>query len=551
MLASLLIKDVVLISSLELDFSKGLIVFTGETGAGKSVLLDSLGLALGARGDASMIKNDADKLIVAADFIVPENHLIQDILKKNDIPVSKYISLKRTINKDGRSKAFVNEEPVNVKTLKALGDVLVDVHGQFETSGLFDVSTHIQILDAFANLNKSCIEPYKNWQDIKRERISLQNIINASKTEEKLIKFNVDELEKLSVKQDEEVILNEKRNILINAEKITSSLNAAYAELAQNHNVDSCLRKAINALSNIENFTGEKLKSAAQALERANIEINDALAIIEAEASLIENNEGELNELEERLFALKDAARKHLTDINNLPTILKNLKQKLENITNGDEILIKFLKDEENAKNNYIKAAAQTRELRQNAAKDLTLKIMQELPELKLEKAKFKVEISQLDEAMWSENGFDKVIFTISTNPNTPFAPINKIASGGELSRIMLALKVNLAKVSPYLTLVFDEVDSGVGGATASAVGSRLAKLANEVQVMVVTHSPQVASKAASHFKVEKNEINKDNVQITIKNLKLKEEKLEEVARMMSGEIITNEARAAALALFT
>lgn len=553
MLQTLSIRNVVLIDKLDLDFQSGLSVLTGETGAGKSILLDSLGLVLGNRAETSLIRHGADKLSVTASFALPKaDNPVCRLLAENEIEVEDGLIIKRTLNTEGKGKIFINDQPVSVKLLREVGRCLVEVHGQFDNQGLLNPASHRGVLDAYgsyAALLEEVKNRYAEFKNVRAAREQAEADIERAKTEEDNLRHWVGELEKVNPVAGEEDELGRRRLELMNAEKIIETLNHAYGILTQGCDVQSALRQAQSAMYKINDMVGGKYSEIIDDLEQAMIEAGEAVNAIEAASENISLNTGELEEIESRLFALKGLARKHQVGIDELPGVLSDFRQKLSNIEFGEEGLNKLRKAEEQAKLSYIRSANELSAARKAAALQLDASVMSELPPLKMEKARFVTRIEKTDEGSWNENGFDNVYFTVATNPNSPQGPLNKIASGGELARFMLALKVNLARTSSVETMIFDEVDAGIGGATAQAVGERLSRLARDVQVLVVTHSPQVAAKGNNHFKVEKS--TNDNVTTTTVRELCSNEKCEEIARMLAGEVISDEARAAAKVLLS
>lgn len=553
MLQTLSIRNVVLIDKLDLDFQSGLSVLTGETGAGKSILLDSLGLVLGNRAETSLIRHGADKLSVTASFALPKaDNPVCRLLAENEIEVEDGLIIKRTLNTEGKGKIFINDQPVSVKLLREVGRCLVEVHGQFDNQGLLNPASHRGVLDAYgsyAALLEEVKNRYAEFKNARAAREQAEADIERAKTEEDNLRHWVGELEKVNPVAGEEDELVRRRLELMNAEKIIETLNHAYGILTQGCDVQSALRQAQSAMYKINDMVGGKYSEIIDDLEQAMIEAGEAVNAIEAASENISLNTGELEEIESRLFALKGLARKHQVGIDELPGVLSDFRQKLSNIEFGEEGLNKLRKAEEQAKLSYIRSANELSAARKAAALQLDASVMSELPPLKMEKARFVTRIEKTDEGSWNENGFDNVYFTVATNPNSPQGPLNKIASGGELARFMLALKVNLARTSSVETMIFDEVDAGIGGATAQAVGERLSRLARDVQVLVVTHSPQVAAKGNNHFKVEKS--TNDNVTTTTVRELCSNEKCEEIARMLAGEVISDEARAAAKVLLS
>ena len=549
MLQSLHINNVVLIDELDLDFAQGFGVLTGETGAGKSILLDSLGLVLGRRAETSLIRKGADKLSVTATFTNIDNPELMALLSENELEQSPEIMIKRTLNTSGVGKIFFNDQPISAKLLKEIGKYLVEIHGQFDNQGLLNPANHRSILDAFGGLDKqvnACKDAYKAYQTAKKKRTDFENNIAKAKEDEENLIHWVKELEQIAPRSGEMDELQARRQELMHAEKIIENLNYAYSSL-QSADVASALRSAQAGIDKANNLVNDKYASIYEALDAALVQVNEAIEEIENASSDISLNANEQESIDSRIFALKDLARKHGCDVDALPEVLLAFKDKLNAITLGEDGLSELRSEEQQKRLAYIEAANLLHQSRVAAAQKLDAHVMSELPPLKMEKAKFITEIKSQDEVHWSENGADEVCFTVSTNPNSPQGALNKIASGGELARFMLALKVNLVQNSALATMIFDEVDAGIGGATAQAVGERLSRLGQKVQVLVVTHAPQVAALGDYHLKVEKNTVS----DITTTRVYLLDEtsRKEEIARMLSGEHITDEARAAAMQL--
>lgn len=551
MLRSLNISNVVLIDRLDIDFDAGFGVLTGETGAGKSILLDSLGLVLGKRAETSLIRKGADKLSVTAVFDNVVNSELTEILQENDIEIdNNELMIKRILNTSGVGKIFVNDQPISAKLLKEIGKYLVEIHGQFDNQGLLNPANHLSILDNFGgyeNLLDNCAKAHKEYKEIIKKRAQAESdILKAKSDEENLIHW-IKELETLSPKSGEMEELQARRQEMMSSEKIIENLNYAYASLTQGRDVSSAIRSAQSGISKANNYVNGKYDEVYAALDRALIEITDVVDQIENLSSQIGINANEQENIDSRIFALKDVARKHGCQVDDLPETLEKFKFMLNSIEKGEDILSDLRKEEQAKRLAYIGAANLLHKARIDTAQKLDALVMNELPPLKMEKAKFITEIKQKNEDFWSDKGFDDVCFTVATNPNSPQGPINKIASGGELSRFMLALKVNLASSTNIPTMIFDEVDAGIGGAVAQAVGERLSQLGRDVQVLVVTHAPQVAALGNYHFKVAKtttNDITTTNIRVLDNN-----ERKEEIARMLAGEVITDEARAAAVKL--
>ena len=548
MLRSLSIRNVVLIDRLDIDFRPQLSVLTGETGAGKSILLDSLGLVLGKRAETSLIRQGEEKLSVTAVFDAePDNRPLQELLSENELDAGDEIMIKRVLNRDGKGKIFFNDQPVSARLLKDIGRCLVEIHGQFDNQGLLNPATHREVLDAFGSypqLSAAVKEAWEAYRAAAKARRAAEADIAKAREEEDNLRHWVSELEKIKPVRGEEAELSARRQELMHAEKIIESLNYAYGAVSQGADVPAALRQAQSAIDKANRYVDGRYDEIYAALDRALIEVSDAMERMENASADISLNADEQESIDSRLFALKDLARKHGVEVDDLENTLAEFKRRLSAIELGEDGIAVLRREEQQKRQSYLEAAANISKARAEAAQKLDGLIMKELPPLKMEKAKFVTMIERLDETSWNEFGFDNVYFTVATNPNSPQGPLGKIASGGELARFMLALKVNLAQSSNVCTMVFDEVDSGIGGATAQAVGERLARLGQGVQVLVVTHSPQVAACGSNHYKVEKS-TSGNITSTTIHELDAKERR-EEIARMLAGEVITDEARAAA-----
>lgn len=548
MLRALAIRDVVLIERLDIDFKQGLSALTGETGAGKSILLDSLALALGARSDAGLIRQGADQASVAAVFDLPPGHPAAVLLSEQGLDCEGgQLVLRRIVETGGRSRAFANDQPVSVGLMRQLGDALVEIHGQFESHSLLNPVTHRAVLDAFgqlAGVNSELRAGFALWRSASSARKQAEADLARSRAEEEELRFQTDELRKLAPVAGEESGLAEKRQLMMHAEKLAEGLNGALQALTRPASVEGALRTAGRQLEKVAEKAGGTLTGAIQALERAAIEADEALAQIERVQTDIDLDPAHLEQVEERLFALKQVARKHGVEVDRLPDLLQKLEGRLADLDGGGKGLARLAQAEAEARETYLKQARRLSEMRQKAAAKLDQAVAAELAPLKLEKARFTTLLEPLPESDWNEFGLERVAFQVATNPGSAPGPLNKIASGGELSRFMLALKVVLAATSPVASLVFDEVDSGIGGAVAAAVGERLKRLASTLQVLVVTHSPQVAAQADHHYQVSKAEA-KGKVTTAIGLLE-PESRIEEVARMLSGAEISSEARQAA-----
>ncbi len=546
MLISLSIRDVLLIDKLDLAFRPGLTVLTGETGAGKSILLDSLGLALGARSEGGLVRPGAQGLSVTAEFDLPEDHPARAILIESDMTPSDTMVLRRAVGADGRSRAYVDDQPVSVGLLRRLGDSLVEIHGQFANIGLLDPSTHLDVLDRFGAVDAAELTAtWRAWRDAIAARQQAEAAFERAQGQQDFLRHAVDELSALSPQPDEEAGLAERRALMMHGEKLIEGINAAMEFLTRQGGVGHGLRSAERILQRVADKAEGRLDPVLAALDRAAIEAEEAQALLEKASAAVDLDPSTLEKVEERLFALRAAARKHGVAVDELAALQQRFAAELSEIETGGEGVRKLKRAEEAAHGVYAAEARRVSAARQQAAKRLDARVAAELPPLKLDKARFVTKIEPRDERDWTSSGIDEVTFEIATNPGLPPGPLAKIASGGELSRFMLALKLVLADSATIPSMVFDEVDSGVGGAVAAAIGERLAKLAEGLQVLVVTHSPQVAARGHQHWQVAKRDDGKGSFVTRIGSLETQERR-EEVARMLSGAEITDEARAAA-----
>ncbi|MCR9175936.1 MAG: DNA repair protein RecN [Alphaproteobacteria bacterium] len=548
MLSALAIRDVVLIDRLDLSFRSGLSVLTGETGAGKSILLDALGLALGARAESGLVRTGRDQASVTAEFDLPTRHPVDDILAEADLdPREGPLILRRVVTADGRSRGYVNDQPTSVGMLRRLGDTLVEIQGQFDQRGLMDPGTHRDTLDGFGGLAQAAsavATAWTGWHAAAKAHTDARAQVERARADEAFLRHAVQELDTLSPQVGEETELSETRNVLANAEAVLQAMNAAADALASETGAEASLGAALRAIERISAKAGGRLDPAVAALERGAAEIQDGLAEIQSAAADIEADGARLQDIEDRLHAIRDLARKHGVEPDSLPVLHREMVDRLASLDEQGGGLAQLSAKEREARSTYETAAKSLSEARHTAAKRLDAAITKELPPLKLDKARFETAVHRLDESKWGPSGMDGVAFQVATNPGAASGALSKIASGGELSRFLLALKVTLAGVHPVPTLVFDEVDSGVGGAVAAAVGDRLARLSDRLQVLVVTHSPQVAAQGAHHWRVEKRADSKSTT-TTVVGLD-EAERREEIARMLSGAAITAEARAAA-----
>jgi DNA repair protein RecN (Recombination protein N) len=551
MLLGLTIRDVVLIDRLDLAFRPGLCVLTGETGAGKSILLDALGLALGKRAEAGLVRTGTQQATVSAEFSVGRNHPAHAILSEAGLDGDiETIVLRRLVGADGRSRAFVNDEPASVGLLRELGDSLVELQGQFEQRGLLDPANHRMILDAFAEhivAPDALAQAWHDWREARQREAEAGRLLAASRDEEDLLRHHLAELDSLAPEEDEEDRLAARRTLLQSAERLAETLTEAIGELDGQAGAQAALARAARRLERTRERAQGLLDSAFAATERAAAETAEALAALEAAARQLELDPRELEKVEERLFALRSLARKHHVAVADLPRLRERMTVRLAELEAGAESVEHFARTTAEARGRFISAAEAVSRRRASTAARLDAGVAAELKPLRLDKAKFRTVLTPLAEGDWGEHGCERVHFEVSTNPGTGFGPLARIASGGELSRFMLALKLVLSGTSSVPTLIFDEVDSGIGGAVAAAVGERLQRLGTNLQVLVVTHSPQVAARGAYHWRVAKSLAAREAV-TRVEELD-EDTRQEEIARMLSGRNVTAEARAAAASL--
>ncbi|MBL4740828.1 MAG: DNA repair protein RecN [Sneathiella sp.] len=550
MLLTLSIRNIVLIDKLDLLFEEGLCVLTGETGAGKSILLDSLALALGSRADLGLIRAGEEKGSVSAEFILPSSHPVFGLLSDLDIESDEPLILRRIISSEGRNRASINDQSVSTALLRSVGDALVEIHGQNAERGLLDAKGHRNLIDLYGQLLKVVKTTSGQFDAMQAVKIALAEAIDKveqARVDEEYLRHVVTELEELAPQEGEEDELAEARSELMHSEKIADALKDAVKALNDHGGVEGKIRTATRAVERVLEKAGSKLDPVLESLERAAVEMSEATMLIDSVGRDLDIDPSGLEAVEERLFSLRAAARKHKCEVANLPQMLESFLSRLRDVEQGDADIQRLTGELTVAREAYILSASGLREKRLKAAKKMDASVMSELGPLKLGSAKFETLVLELPEENWSAAGMDKVEFQIATNPGSVAGPLLKIASGGELSRFMLALKVVLARSGSAPTLIFDEVDRGVGGATADAVGERLSKLSQELQVLVITHSPQVAASGSAHWNIRKGGT-ASKTRTTVERLS-DEQRTEEIARMLSGAIITNEARAAAQSL--
>jgi len=540
MLTRLTISNIVLIERLSLEFGTGLNVLTGETGAGKSILLDALALALGARGDAGLVRRGTDGASVTAVFDTFPN-VVRDILNEAGIDCDDdMLILRRALSADGKGRAWINDCPASVKTLKAVGDALVEIHGQFANHALLDAATHRVALDDFATRNNvnfvavaaATKQAYTEYNNAARKRKELTDMLARAADERDFLEHNVNELSALNVQAGEEEELAGRRAAMMNAEKDAAILADASAAIAPRGNsLDAAVYSVAHILEHIKTTPNPYQEQIDRLYDAAQI-ISDVAGAL----SPTETDTASLDAIEERLFAIRAAARKHRVTADELPDKLTEMITQLNALDNSDAELKKATAEMTRARAEFDKCATELHNARVAAAKELRTQILAELPDLKLGQADFVAEISPTDT---TATGTDAVTFMIKTNPGMPFGALNKTASGGELSRFMLALRVVLAGGAGARTFIFDEIDTGISGATASAVGSRLNRLAHDAQALVITHSAQVAGYADRHFKISKS-VSEDTTKTSVSEI-TGNERLNEIARIISGAEITPE----------
>ncbi|MCD0416283.1 DNA repair protein RecN [Rubrivivax sp. JA1024] len=553
MLARLSIRDIVLIERLDIEFSRGLAVLTGETGAGKSILLDAFALALGGRGDAALVRHGAEHGQVTASFDVAKTHPAFAILKANglddrEVDESGELILRRVQLADGRTRAFINDQSVSVQTLKAVGATLVEIHGQHDERALVDAATHRRLLDAFAGLDKDVAALETLWDGRRTARAALDAHragMERAAREADYLRHAADELKQLAPQDGEETSLAERRATMMQGEKIAADLREAQEAVGGHHSPVASLAAAVRRLERRAGSAPQLVEPAVKAIDAAINALEEADQLLNAALAAADFDPLELERIEERLFALRAAARKYSTPVDSLAALAAQYVADVALIDAGADQLVVLEKAAAESDARYDAAAAKLSAARAKAADKLNKAVGAELAPLKLERAKFMTQV-EADAAAPGPQGIDRVEFWVQTNPGTRPGPLMKVASGGELSRFLLALKVVLSDKGSAPTLVFDEIDTGVGGAVADAIGARLARLASKVQVMAVTHAPQVAARADQHLLISKAALDKGKRVATRVAALAEEHRREEIARMLAGAEITAEARAAA-----
>ena len=543
MLRSLDIRDVLIIDRLCLEFAPGLNVLTGETGAGKSILLDALGFVLGWRGRAELVRAGAAQGEVVAAFDLAPGHAARAVLIEAGLQASDELILRRVNTADGRKTAYVNDRRVSGEVLRDLSDTLVELHGQHDDRGLLNPRGHRSLLDSFAGVDvTSCRALWRAQAQARDALDAARSALDRAQVEEDYLRHAVAELDKLDPQPGEEATLDARRRTMQSAERIRVDIQRAHSALAEG--AEGAISDALRWLEAAADKAEGKLDGALAALGRALAELGEAESGVEDCLRQLDFNPGELDALEERLFAIRALARKHSVLADDLGNFAETLRARLAAIDGGAAGIAKLEQALADAERGYQREAMALTTARKAAAARLDRAMAAELAPLKMERAVFTTEIAPGDAG---PDGVDAVQFTVATNPGAPAGALNKIASGGELSRFLLALKVCLTANTPGLTMIFDEIDRGVGGATADAVGRRLKALATSAQVLVVTHSPQVAALGGHHWRVEKR-VSKGQTLSTVIALGA-DERIEEIARMLAGDKVTEAAREAARAL--
>jgi DNA repair protein RecN (Recombination protein N) len=548
MLSRLSIRDIVLIDRLDIDFADELAVLTGETGAGKSILLDAFALALGGRGDQSLVRQGAEQGQVTAAFEVARDHPARAVLAADAISVEDELILRRVQFADGRTRAFINDQPVSVQILKQVGNSLVEIHGQHDERALSDAGTHRRLLDAFGGLEGQAAKVQALWtarQDAQAAVDALKSEVERAKREGDWLRHAVDELNKLSPQAGEETALAERRTTMMQGEKVAEDLRNALEVIAGVNSSVPALSGVIRKLERRAAQAPGLVEPTVKALDAALTALDETRSQLEAALRAADFDPAELERIEERLFALRAAGRKYNVPVDELSALARKYSDDIALIDAGAEKLKALEAAAAQAEAAYRSAAQALSQARSKAGAALDKAVNGELKPLKLERAKFSTRIDS-DQANAGPHGIDRAEFWVQTNPGTRPGPLMKVASGGELARFLLALKVALANRGSAPTLVFDEIDTGVGGAVADAIGMRLAKLARGVQVLAVTHAPQVAARAGRHYLITKDAMEKGKRVATRVTELASERRREEIARMLAGAEITNEARAAA-----
>jgi DNA repair protein RecN (Recombination protein N) len=551
MLARLSIRDIVLIDQLDLEFAGGLTILTGETGAGKSILLDALSLALGARGDGALTRHGEAQGQVTASFDLPLDHPVFASLADQGVRAEGELILRRVQLADGRTRAFVNDQSVSAQTLRAVAAGLVEIHGQHDERALLDASTHRALVDAYGGHGALVEATRSAFAGLRRAESELEAErarVAAARAAADYARHAHEELTALDAQPGEEAALADRRQRMMQGEKVAADIREAHENLSG----DSAILPVLSAISRrlqrrLPQAPG-LIEPSVQALDDAMLALEAATQAVESALAACDFDPRELEKCEERLFALRGMARKHATTVDNLPALASKYADEVAALEAGEVRIVALDAEARVAAAAYAAAAEALSKARVAAARALEAAVNAELPALKLERARFAVALKR-DDSQGSPDGYDRAEFTVQTNPGSRPGPLMKVASGGELARFLLALKVSLAERDTAPTLVFDEVDSGVGGAVADAIGQRLARLAAKAQVLAVTHAPQVAARSNQHFRIVKNDVGKgERVATQVLALDASARR-EEIARMLAGAEVTGAARAAAKSL--
>ncbi|MBV9393959.1 MAG: DNA repair protein RecN [Methylobacteriaceae bacterium] len=546
MLVQLAIRNIVLIDRLDLAFGPGLTVLTGETGAGKSILLDAFALALGSRGDGSLVRAGETQGQVTAVFDLPSDHPSRRVAAAQDIAIEGDLILRRLQFADGRTRAFVNDEPVSVQAMRAIAREIVEIHGQHDERALVEAATHRALVDAYGGLRNE-VQAVRAAHRLLRAARDMHATeaarVERARAEADFLRHAHEELAKLAPAGNEEEWLAERRTLMMQAEKVAADLRDAQEAIAGETSAVAGLAGVMRRLDRRRSQAPALIDPVVKAIDASLVALDGAQAALEAALRETAFEPGELDRVEERLFALRAAARKHGATVDQLPALMQKFATDLEMLEAGEARLLELKAAVDAATEAYRQACEALSEARASAAARLEKAVTKELPPLKLQGAKFSTDLARDTEAD-SADGYDRLEFRVQTNPGARPGPLMKIASGGELARFMLALKVVVADRGSAPTLVFDEIDTGIGGSVADAIGQRLARLAGRVQVLAVTHAPQVAARAEAHFRIEKGASGKSVVtRVAVLDAS---ERREEIARMLAGATITEEARAAA-----
>ena len=547
MLREIIIKNIVLIEALNIEFKSGLSVLTGETGTGKSILLDSLGLILGNRVDFSLIRRNTNQASVSAIFDISPNHSVIELLKKYNIDYDSEIIIRREIKKDGKSKCLINDTLITRNALVDIADHIIEVQGQFEDRGLLNTKTHLSLLDTYAKNNQLLSNTETKFKEVilyKKKLKEAQSESQKNIENYDWLKDSINEINELNPELGEEEELNNKKNKLMNYEKIILVINESKEIIEKEQGLEDLTNRIIKVLDKIQIVASGNLIEALNVTRKLNNEIEELKSIINNENLEINQGSENIETINDRLYELRTLARKHKCSIDQLEEIKETLIEKKDKIDNNDFFINSLKIKYKDAIEDYKTVSELLSKSRILSAVTLSKEINNELPYLKLENAKIKIQVERLENEEFTIKGIDKVTLLATTNSGMSMLPINKIASGGELSRFLLAIKVVIETGIQNRTIIFDEIDSGIGGAVANSVGIRLAKLGKAYQTIIVTHSPQVSAKGLHHYLIEKNIINDFTYSKVTKIVG--NERIEEIARMLSGDTVTDEAREAA-----